>query len=272
MGKGYHSKIIRSLKGRMKSALGDIRPIWDLEDLLGIPYWKVVKHISSQFIDDMELYNHGDWHIDHIMACSSFALSNLEEQRKCFHYTNLRPLWAKENLSKNRRMAKELESYKWTGKEWIFKWNEEDKRYLKLKKYKDNEKLINNTRCDGNNIIVKIMLKNKSIDISKISNSISAWNTEEKEYYEYYTDMLYMLNKSGLDNYVLTCCFSRFKYNSFSDFKYKIKSMTDLKSYEIFSKLMSKDDVIILSKLLTNSIISNNVRIYANKSSKRRVS
>lgn len=37
---------------------------------------------------------------DHINPCASFDLSNPSEQRKCFHYTNLRPLWAKENMSK----------------------------------------------------------------------------------------------------------------------------------------------------------------------------
>ena len=51
--------------------------------------------------------NHGEWHIDHIKPCASFNLLNEDEQKKCFHYTNLQPLWASENLSKGCKYVDE---------------------------------------------------------------------------------------------------------------------------------------------------------------------
>jgi len=42
----------------------------------------------------MNWKNHGDWHIDHIYPCSKFYLNDPEEQKICFNYKNLAPLWA----------------------------------------------------------------------------------------------------------------------------------------------------------------------------------
>lgn len=61
------------------------------------------KHIESQFKEGMDWDNYGLWHIDHIRPCASFDLMREEEQRACFHWTNLQPLWAKDNLTKSDR-------------------------------------------------------------------------------------------------------------------------------------------------------------------------
>lgn len=70
-------------------------------ELIGIESWeKLAQHLESQFTDGMSWDNYGQWHIDHIRPCVSFDLTDPEQQKECFNYTNLQPLWAKDNLSK----------------------------------------------------------------------------------------------------------------------------------------------------------------------------
>lgn len=45
----------------------------------------------------------GKIHIDHIKPCTSFDLADPEQQKACFHYTNLQPLWAVDNLKKGEK-------------------------------------------------------------------------------------------------------------------------------------------------------------------------
>ena len=54
------------------------------------------------FVDGMSFQNYGPtWHIDHTVPCCKFDLTNPAEQRKCFHWSNMKPMFAKENISKN---------------------------------------------------------------------------------------------------------------------------------------------------------------------------
>lgn len=74
-------------------------------DLVGCTIPELIVHLEGHFKHGMTWANHGrlGWHIDHIRPCASFDLTDPAQQRECFHYTNLQPLWAFDNLSKGAR-------------------------------------------------------------------------------------------------------------------------------------------------------------------------
>jgi hypothetical protein len=63
-------------------------------------------YIESKFQPGMtwDNWSRTGWHMDHILPLDSFDLSDLEQQLKACHYSNLQPLWAKENLKKGKRL------------------------------------------------------------------------------------------------------------------------------------------------------------------------
>lgn len=69
--------------------------------VLGCTAKEFKNHIESLFTDGMTWDNMGKWHLDHIKPCASFDLSDINQFKECFHYTNQRPLWASDNLSKS---------------------------------------------------------------------------------------------------------------------------------------------------------------------------
>lgn len=94
----------RKIATRIYMALkrgGGIKSI-KTSDAIGCSVTFLKNHLESKFRDGMNWDNYGKfgWHIDHIKPCASFDLSDQEQQNKCFHYTNLQPLWRSENLSK----------------------------------------------------------------------------------------------------------------------------------------------------------------------------
>lgn len=72
-------------------------------DLLGCSIEDFKKHIESQFTNKMS-WEKRNFEIDHILPCSSFNLKDPNEQRKCFHYSNLQPLTKEENLKKSNKI------------------------------------------------------------------------------------------------------------------------------------------------------------------------
>ncbi len=72
--------------------------------LLGCSIVELKTYLESLFQPGMSWENYGygydKWNVDHIRPCASFDLANQEQQKICFHWTNLQPLWQTENMLK----------------------------------------------------------------------------------------------------------------------------------------------------------------------------
>lgn len=73
--------------------------------LIGCTLDYLREHLESQFTEGMTWDNHGKngWHIDHKKPCASFDMSDPAQQRECFHWKNLQPLWAFDNYKKGSK-------------------------------------------------------------------------------------------------------------------------------------------------------------------------
>lgn len=74
-------------------------------DMLGYTATDLKSHLEAQFTAGMSWDNHGDWHIDHIVPLAEFSFDGDIETavKRAWALSNLRPIWAKDNLSKGRR-------------------------------------------------------------------------------------------------------------------------------------------------------------------------
>ena len=72
------------------------------KDIVGLDKVEFKLYIQSKFVEGMSWDNYGKWHLDHIKPLCQ-AKDN-EEALLLNHYTNLQPLWAEDNLRKNRKI------------------------------------------------------------------------------------------------------------------------------------------------------------------------
>lgn len=92
------------LRSRLRRAISQGYRNTSVIELTGCSILDLKKYSESKFLDGMNWNNYGEWHIDHILPCASFNLKDPKQQKACFHYTNLQPLWARDNISKGKRI------------------------------------------------------------------------------------------------------------------------------------------------------------------------
>ncbi len=104
----YHAKypgakISKNLRNRACDFIFKNIKTETVSKLIGCSHADLKAYLESKFLPGMTWGNYGKngWEVDHIIPCSSFDMTLIENQRKCFHYTNLQPLWADDNRKKS---------------------------------------------------------------------------------------------------------------------------------------------------------------------------
>lgn len=102
------NRLAQNLRGRIYGVLKGYNKSASSISLIGCSFKTLKEYLEKQFKPGMTWENYGrgknKWSVDHIIPCITFDLQKEEEQRKCFHYTNLQPLWCSENSSKGGRL------------------------------------------------------------------------------------------------------------------------------------------------------------------------
>lgn len=96
-------KIASYYRRRLREMLAGKRYSKTILKYLGCTIQEFKTYMESLFKEGMNWSNRGytGWHIDHKIPCCNFDLTKEEDLKICFHYTNMQPLWAKENMRKH---------------------------------------------------------------------------------------------------------------------------------------------------------------------------
>ncbi len=102
-------KLRKALRRRISNALKKRKTFkkGSSVSLIGCSIPEARAYLEKQFKPGMRWDNHGEWEIDHKRPCASFDLTDIKQQKKCFHYTNMQPLWSHENKLKGDKIINE---------------------------------------------------------------------------------------------------------------------------------------------------------------------
>lgn len=99
-------QLTRCLRERLRKALTRGSKRSSAIKLLGCSIENLWIYLESRFEPGMTRENYGSvWEVDHIMPCVIFDLTNPEHQKRCFHFSNLQPLFATVNKKKGRKVS-----------------------------------------------------------------------------------------------------------------------------------------------------------------------
>lgn len=98
-------KLTKLLRNRLNASVRNSAKRGSAVRNLGCTIPEFKRYLESQFEPGMSWDNWSKtgWHIDHIKSLYLFDLTNPQDVRRALHYTNMRPMWATDNLQRYRR-------------------------------------------------------------------------------------------------------------------------------------------------------------------------
>jgi len=107
--KDLNYRITLRLRERLRAALRRSQKSDATMNLLGCTIESFKLYLESKFEQGMSWENYGrgegTWQIDHIMPCAIFDLTDPYHQRRCFHFSNMQPMWTHINQSKGCKVS-----------------------------------------------------------------------------------------------------------------------------------------------------------------------
>lgn len=102
-------KLAHALRTRINRAIKSNFKVSSVIENLGCSISELREHLEKQFSPGMTWANHTQfgWHIDHIIPLHTVDLTNETQFKRVSHFSNLRPLWWKENIQRNRIKSQE---------------------------------------------------------------------------------------------------------------------------------------------------------------------
>jgi hypothetical protein len=104
---GGFNKVYNSVRRRIYNTFQKFNIPFDrsYDEIIGCTEAQLELYIFNKLKPDMTFENYGEWEIDHIIPVSHFKFEDKSDIAICFHYTNLQPLWFKENRQKSDKIV-----------------------------------------------------------------------------------------------------------------------------------------------------------------------
>jgi hypothetical protein len=101
--------IKKRLRLRLSHALNGKKKRFPSLALTGCTVDELRQWIEDQFDFEMHWGNVGAWHLDHYLPCAAFDLTDEEQAKVCFHWSNMRPIWREQNAAKGDALPHDWE-------------------------------------------------------------------------------------------------------------------------------------------------------------------